>query len=183
MEDGVVRGVVTGTPQGGVISPLLCNVYLHQLDRAWQARHQGRLVRYADDLVVMCATLRQAERALAELTAMLSGLGPIFPLRKRRSALRQDQKPRAGTPGAGDRQTPSPHPGIRLVGRCLPVIRPARPDRSPWNRRCPQTRSGLAGGSRMPAVKDVGEPCAGEPHARFEVAGAGNGAERPMVTG
>jgi RNA-directed DNA polymerase len=48
MENGVVRGAVTGTPQGGVISPLLCNVYLHRLDRAWQARHQGRLVRYAD---------------------------------------------------------------------------------------------------------------------------------------
>jgi RNA-directed DNA polymerase len=75
MEDGVVRGAVTGTPQGGVISPLLCNVYLHRLDRAWQARRQGRLVRYADDLVVMCATLRQAECALAELTAMLGGLG------------------------------------------------------------------------------------------------------------
>jgi hypothetical protein len=34
----------------------------------------------------------------------------------------------------------------------------------------------------MPAVNGVGEPCAGEPHARFEVAGAGNGAARQMVT-
>ncbi len=40
----------TGTPQGGVISPLLANVYLNRLDRNWQTRHRGlgRLVRYAD---------------------------------------------------------------------------------------------------------------------------------------
>ena len=75
MEAGVVHGGVTGTPQGGVISPLLCNVYLHRLDRQWDARRMGRLVRYADDLVVMCATRRQAERALAVLTAMLAELG------------------------------------------------------------------------------------------------------------
>jgi len=49
MEDGVVHGAVTGTPQGGVVSPLLCNVYLHRLDGQWQTRRFGRLVRYADD--------------------------------------------------------------------------------------------------------------------------------------
>jgi len=48
-----------GTPQGGVISPLLANCYLHILDRIWQRRHlkgklQAHLVRYADDFVVMC---------------------------------------------------------------------------------------------------------------------------------
>src|SRR6266702_6635208 len=48
MEDGTVRRSVSGTPQGGVISPLLCNVYLHRLDRDWQTRGQGVLVRYAD---------------------------------------------------------------------------------------------------------------------------------------
>jgi hypothetical protein len=47
-----VRRPVTGTPQGGVISPLLCNVYLHRLDRAWQTQGTGVLVRFADDLVV-----------------------------------------------------------------------------------------------------------------------------------
>ena len=54
MEDGVVRRPVTGTPQGGVISPLLCNVYLHRLDRAWSTREHGVLVRFADDVLVMC---------------------------------------------------------------------------------------------------------------------------------
>ncbi|WKK24207.1 group II intron reverse transcriptase/maturase [Streptomyces olivoreticuli] len=74
MEDGQVRRPVTGTPQGGVISPLLCNVYLHRLDRAWD-EHDGILVRYADDAVVMCWSRSQAERALARLTELLAQLG------------------------------------------------------------------------------------------------------------
>ncbi|MBN3933286.1 group II intron reverse transcriptase/maturase [Streptomyces verrucosisporus] len=74
MEDGQVRRPVTGTPQGGVISPLLCNVYLHRLDRAWD-EHDGILVRYADDLVVMCFSRSQAERALAQLVRLLGELG------------------------------------------------------------------------------------------------------------
>ena len=44
MEDGQVRRPVTGAPQGGVISPLLCNVYLHRIDRAWDVRQHGVLV-------------------------------------------------------------------------------------------------------------------------------------------
>jgi RNA-directed DNA polymerase len=75
LQDGSVRRPVTGTPQGGVISPLLANVYLHRLDRAWSAREHGVLVRYADDLVVMCATRRQAEAALARLRDLLADLG------------------------------------------------------------------------------------------------------------
>ena len=74
MQDGQVRRVVTGTPQGGVISPLLCNVYLHRFDRAWRPAY-GRLARYADDLVVMCRTQGQAQAALARLTALLTDLG------------------------------------------------------------------------------------------------------------
>ena len=74
MEDGQVRRSVTGTPQGGVLSPLMCNVYLHRLDRAWD-EHDGVLVRFADDLVVMCWSRSQAERALECLTALLADLG------------------------------------------------------------------------------------------------------------
>jgi RNA-directed DNA polymerase len=59
---------------GGVISPLLCNVYLHRLDRAWDEQ-DGILVRFADDLIALCWSRSQAERALARLTALLAELG------------------------------------------------------------------------------------------------------------
>jgi RNA-directed DNA polymerase len=67
----------TGTPQGGVISPLLANVYLNALDRAWEDRYGrlGALVRYADDLVILCRTKTQAQAALSELRALLAELG------------------------------------------------------------------------------------------------------------
>jgi RNA-directed DNA polymerase len=74
MEDGQVRREAAGTPQGGVISPVMCNVYLHRLDRAWDER-DGTLVRYADDLIVMCWSRSQAEAALKRLTDLLAGLG------------------------------------------------------------------------------------------------------------
>jgi RNA-directed DNA polymerase len=61
MEDGAVTRDVIGTPQGGVISPCLCNVYLHRLDRQWADRGHGVLVRFADDLLAMCRTREQAE--------------------------------------------------------------------------------------------------------------------------
>jgi group II intron reverse transcriptase/maturase len=53
MEDGVEEKMLSGTPQGGVISPLLSNIYLHVLDTMWEHRyaHLGELVRYADDCV------------------------------------------------------------------------------------------------------------------------------------
>jgi group II intron reverse transcriptase/maturase len=75
MEDGTRHRSAAGTPQGGVISPLLANVYLHRLDRAWQDGGQGVLVRYADDLVVLCRTAREAQQALDTLTQILADLG------------------------------------------------------------------------------------------------------------
>ena len=74
MEQGSVRRPVTGTPQGGVVSPLLANVYLHRLDRAWRGAY-GTLVRYADDALVICRSQGQARAALARLTALLAELG------------------------------------------------------------------------------------------------------------
>jgi group II intron reverse transcriptase/maturase len=75
MQDGAVRRSVTGTPQGGVVSPLLANVYLTRLDRAWQTRGQGVLVRFADDLVVLCRSEREAQAALVTLRTVLAELG------------------------------------------------------------------------------------------------------------
>ena len=75
MQDGQVRREVTGTPQGGVCSPLLCNVYLHRLDRQWSTREHGVLVRFADDLLVMCKSREQAEAALQRLRDLLAELG------------------------------------------------------------------------------------------------------------
>jgi RNA-directed DNA polymerase len=55
-----------GTPQGAVISPLLANIYLHPLDKRMAARGY-RMVRYADDFVVLCKNQEQAEAALADI--------------------------------------------------------------------------------------------------------------------
>jgi group II intron reverse transcriptase/maturase len=65
LEDGMVRSTVAGTPQGGVISPLLANIYLHVLDETWSRKyaHLGTLVRYADDFVILCRSRRARDEA------------------------------------------------------------------------------------------------------------------------
>jgi RNA-directed DNA polymerase len=75
MESGSIEHRRAGTPQGGVVSPLLANIYLHQLDGAWASRGVGVLVRYADDLVVICRTQAEAEQALALLQGLLASIG------------------------------------------------------------------------------------------------------------
>lgn len=73
--EGARTETVSGTPQGGVISPLLANIYLHAFDRAWAQRGTGELVRYADDFVVLCESQDQAEQAQRQATAVLGELG------------------------------------------------------------------------------------------------------------
>lgn len=65
MEDGRTSETVSGTPQGGVISPLLSNIYLHFFDTVWtrQCAELGVLVRYADDFVVVCRSREDVEEA------------------------------------------------------------------------------------------------------------------------
>jgi RNA-directed DNA polymerase len=75
LADGVISETVTGTPQGGVISPLLANIYLHSFDRSWGECGSGDLVRYADDFVVLCSTQVQAEQAEERATVLLGDLG------------------------------------------------------------------------------------------------------------
>lgn len=75
MQEGVLRQMTAGTPQGGVISPLLSNIYLHALDCAFADGAHGRLVRYADDFVVMCKTEAQAHAAGDLARKVLADLG------------------------------------------------------------------------------------------------------------
>lgn len=72
MEEMKVEYQTTGTPQGGVISPLLANIYLHPYDEEMtQAGH--KLIRYADDIVIMCRGRKEAERALSQTKEILEG--------------------------------------------------------------------------------------------------------------
>jgi RNA-directed DNA polymerase len=90
MEQEVVSKTTSGTPQGGVISPLLSNIYLHVLDTLW-TRHSaplGTLVRYADDFVVMCATKKACEQAEQRIRVILGRLGlELHPDKTRRVEL------------------------------------------------------------------------------------------------
>lgn len=72
----------TGTPQGGVISPLLANVYLHEVLDKWfelelrpTLQSEAHLTRYADDAIILCKREDDAKRVLAELSNRLSAFG------------------------------------------------------------------------------------------------------------
>jgi RNA-directed DNA polymerase len=75
MDEGVLRRSVAGTLQGGVISPLLSNIYLHALALAFADGAHGRLVRYADGFVVMCKSEAQAHAAGELAGQILADLG------------------------------------------------------------------------------------------------------------
>ncbi|WP_075509355.1 group II intron reverse transcriptase/maturase, partial [Mycobacterium ostraviense] len=75
MVEGVTQRTVAGTPQGGVISPLLANIYLYVLDTELTRRNVSELVRYADDGVVLCRNAVQAEHALTVVGEVLASLG------------------------------------------------------------------------------------------------------------
>ena len=77
LEGATLRHPETGSPQGGPLSPLLSNVYLHQLDRRWRREcwRLGVEVRYADDAVILCPTRERAQAALEALRSILADLG------------------------------------------------------------------------------------------------------------
>ncbi|MEK7850298.1 MAG: group II intron reverse transcriptase/maturase [Deltaproteobacteria bacterium] len=70
MEEIRFTNVLAGTPQGGVISPLLANIYLHPFDEAMM-KEGFRVIRYADDIVVLCQTRQEAEAALSRIKGIL----------------------------------------------------------------------------------------------------------------
>ena len=85
--EGGPRTRAAGTPQGGVISPLLSNLYLHLLDRSFRKRMeggdlQGRLIRYCDDFVLLAR--QKPERELSWLRAFLGRVGLRLPPTKTR---------------------------------------------------------------------------------------------------
>jgi group II intron reverse transcriptase/maturase len=89
MEDGVFWPTTVGTPQGGVLSPLLANIALNFLD--WHLTRCGfRFVRYADDFVVLCRTAPQAKEARATVQQKLTELGlTLSPEKTRLTSFRE----------------------------------------------------------------------------------------------
>jgi RNA-directed DNA polymerase len=84
-----------GTPQGGVVSPLLANIYINRLLRHWRktgaSQRLGQIVSYADDFVILCASRRQAEESLALVTHWLEKLGlTIHPTKTRLCHAREE---------------------------------------------------------------------------------------------
>jgi len=74
MNEGIKEETIEGTPQGGVISPLLANIYLHEMDKKVNAIDDVILVRYADDIVILCKTKEVAERTKKQLEEILKKL-------------------------------------------------------------------------------------------------------------
>jgi group II intron reverse transcriptase/maturase len=76
LENGGWSASEMGSPQGGVISPLLANIYLHVLDMYWTERYAslGKLVRYADDFVIVCRDRREAQEALRVIKQIMTRL-------------------------------------------------------------------------------------------------------------
>jgi RNA-directed DNA polymerase len=76
MEEGTIRRSDLGTPQGGVISPLLANIYLNYFDRLWEkhGKEVGEMTRYADDFVVVCKTRKDALHAYKLIQAIMERL-------------------------------------------------------------------------------------------------------------
>jgi len=108
MEDGEIRPSTNGTPQGGVVSPLLANLYLHEILDTWfrdevSPRLRGRsfIVRYADDFVIGFASKADAERVLAVLPKRFARFGltlhpektKLVPFRRPRRNADRDSRP------------------------------------------------------------------------------------------
>lgn len=108
LEEGRLRHPVTGTPQGGVISPLLANIYLHEVVDRWfeeevKPRLDGRavLIRYADDLVIAFASERDARRVQEALPKRLARFGLQLHPEKTRLVRFQTPRGKQGPPQSG----------------------------------------------------------------------------------
>jgi RNA-directed DNA polymerase len=109
LEEGSVSYPEAGTPQGGVISPLLANVYLHEVIDKWFASEvkprlsaQADLVRYADDLVIVFASEGDARRVMDVLPKRLARYGLTLHPTKTRLVQFRPPGPGRGEPGTFD---------------------------------------------------------------------------------
>ncbi len=82
LEEGNLMIPDQGTPQGGVLSPLLSNIYLHEIDKLWHKNATVRLVRFADDMVFLCRSEKQAKWVLEKLKGQLAELGLTLNMEK-----------------------------------------------------------------------------------------------------
>jgi RNA-directed DNA polymerase len=108
LEEGSVRYPESGTPQGGVISPLLANIYLHEVLDRWFAevvkpRLEGKafLIRYADDFVMVFASERDARRVMDVLPKRFGKYGLSLHPEKTRMVNFRKPRPHQGHSGAG----------------------------------------------------------------------------------
>ncbi len=84
--DGKYNSTDIGSPQGGVISPLLANIYLHVFDMYWSKRYRnlGKLIRYADDCVILCRYKSKAHVALKAATSFMNRIRLVLHPKKTR---------------------------------------------------------------------------------------------------
>jgi RNA-directed DNA polymerase len=109
LEDGCLQRTSTGTPQGGVISPILANIYLHNVLDEWfeqmvKPRMRGRafVVRYADDFIIGFSDEHDARRVMDVLPKRLAEYGlTIHPAKTR--LVRFNRPPRTGNPPKGEK--------------------------------------------------------------------------------
>jgi hypothetical protein len=146
VEQGRLHRTDDGVPQGGVVSPLLLNIALHEMEQAAGVRYDANgwaradspvLIRYADDLVALCHTRQQALEVKARLAAWLVSRG--LPSTRTRRASSPLTRGRVGPGrGAGVAAGPFPRPACR-TGRAR-----SRASGSPQDARWPISMLGHA---------------------------------------
>src|SRR3954467_12036571 len=147
-----------GTPQGGVVSPLLANIYINRLLRHWRktgaCERLGQIISYADDFVIVCASRRQAEESLTLVSRWLKKLGlMIHPTKTRLCQAREEPFDFLGyTFGPArhwrtGRRLLSAQPSKKAQKRLKEYINAllARGNPTPWSELCPRLNRLLSG--------------------------------------
>jgi RNA-directed DNA polymerase len=127
MEEMTIRHETTGTPQGGIISPVLANIFLHDLDVALEKRGTA-WVRYADDVVALCQSREEAEQVLEFIGEILHGLGLKLSLEKTRIVHLDEGFDYLGWHYQGQQRWPRKKSVDKLRHRLRAMTRRNRPD-------------------------------------------------------